>query len=911
MAYYPFSEIEPKWQKFWDEKDIYKVENDFSKPKYYILDMFPYPSGSGLHIGHPEGYTATDIVARYKRMKGFNVLHPMGFDAFGLPTERYSMQTGIHPVEATNKNIAVFTKQLKSLGFGYDWSRMINTTDPEYYKWTQWMFLLIYNSWFDEKTGKARPISELPIPEDVKNADEYIDSQRLAFISMIPVNWCEALGTVLANEEVDEWRVKGYSVERRPMRQWMIRITKYAQRLLEDLDLVDWPSSTQEMQKNWIGRSDGADVVFKITGSDESITVFTTRPDTLFGATYMVLAPEHPLVKTLVLDGKKSDVETYIQQASLKSDIERTELSKEKTGVFTGSYAVNPLNGQKIPIWIADYVLAHYGFGAIMAVPGHDVRDHEFAKVFGMSIVQVVAPNDGTEFDIQNEAYAEDGVAVNSSNAEFSINGQTTATAKETTILWLEQIGIGKRKVQYKLRDWLFSRQRYWGEPMPVMFFEDGTKRGLDPDELPLKLPDVVDFKPSGTGESPLANIDSWVNFTDKKTGKKARYETNTMPQWAGSCWYYLRYMDPKNHEFFTGKENENYWMADGGVDLYMGGAEHAVLHLLYARFWHKVLFDYGYVSTPEPFKKLFHQGLILGEPEHYYFSNINDELVSGEFVTESNTLEFTDKRTKEILKHIKIEEDDLEKRGEYFFLKSDSAIRVHSRAYKMSKSRGNVVNPDKIVSEYGADSLRIYEMFLGPLEASKPWSSKGVEGVNRFLNRFWRLIVTEEGSLSENVQDIPLTPEQEYVLHATIKKIAEDIENLKFNTSVSQMMIFVNEYTKAEIKPRTALEKFVLCLAPFAPHIAEELWQMLGHSESVVLQKYPDYDETKIVKQSIEVVVQVTSKIRSKMNVPFDSTQEEIEVIALADNNVQKFIEGRPIRKVIFVKNKLINFIV
>jgi len=552
------------------------------------------------------------------------------------------------------------------------------------------------------------------------------------------------------------------------------------------------------------------------------------------------------LVSSLTLPEHKIEVEKYIQLSSMKSDIERTELSKEKTGIFTGSFAVNPVNDQKIPIWIADYVLAHYGFGAIMAVPGHDERDHEFAKVFNLPIVQVVAPAVGTDFDIQSEAFVEDGVAINSSNSEFSINGEGTYDAKETTILWLEQKKIGKRKIQYKLRDWLFSRQRYWGEPLPIMFFEDGSKRALDFDELPLRLPDVADFKPSGTGESPLANIESWVSFIDKKTGKKARLETNTMPQWAGSCWYYLRYIEPDNDEFFVGKESEKYWLSPDGVDLYVGGAEHAVLHLLYARFWHKVLFDYGHVSTPEPFRKLFHQGLIIGEDGR-----------------------------------------------------------------KMSKSLGNVINPDDVVKEFGADSLRMYEMFLGPLQDAKPWSTKGIEGVNRFLNRLWRLVVEDDGSLSPALQKVQLTSEQEFVLHGTIKKIGEDIENLHFNTSVSQMMIFVNEFTKAEIRPIEALEKFVLCLAPFAPHIAEELWQKLGHSESVVLQQYPDFDESKIVKQSVELVVQVTSKIRSKLQVPNDASQEEIEIIALADSNVQKFIEGKHVKKVIFVKNKLINFIV
>jgi len=850
MAGYPFKEIEQKWQKFWQENNVNKVVENKNNPKYYILDMFPYPSGAGLHIGHPEGYTATDIIARYKRMKGFSVLHPMGFDAFGLPTERYSMTTGIHPVVATEKNIENFKRQLNMIGLGYDWSRCINTTDPNYYKWTQWMFLLIYNSYFDKELNKARPISELPIPKsitDPREIEEYRDRHRLAYIAMIPVNWCAELGTVLANEEVDEWKEKGYTVERRPMRQWMIRITEYAERLLADLEIVDWPHSTKEMQKNWIGKSEGALINFKIDSSDKHITVFTTRPDTIFGATYLVLAPEHELVSELTTAENRNSVEQYIKQAAEKSDLERTELSKEKTGVPTGGYAVNPANGKRIPIWIADYVLAHYGTGAIMAVPGHDTRDNEFARQFGLPVVQVVAPADGSRIDVEKEAFVSyDGIGVNSENQEVSLNGVPTREAIERIINWIENKGIGQRKVQYKLRDWLFSRQRYWGEPIPIMFFEDGTKRALDPDELPLLLPDVKDFKPAGTGESPLANVPEWVDFVDKKTGKRARYETNTMPQWAGSCWYYLRYIDPNNNEFFCSKEKEQYWMMPDGVDLYVGGAEHAVLHLLYARFWHKVLYDYGYVSTPEPFKKLFHQGLILGEDGR-----------------------------------------------------------------KMSKSLGNVINPDEVINEYGADSLRLFEMFLGPLEASKPWSSKGIEGVNRFLNRVWRMILDDDANLSPNVVDAPLNDEQEYVLNYTIKKVQEDIENLSFNTAIAQMMIFVNEFYKYETKPKDAMKKFVLCLAPFAPHISEELWQRLGETESVVFAGWPEFDEAKTVRQTIEFVVQVCSKIRARLQIKLDATEEEVKQIALANEQVQKYVDGKPIRKVIFVPNKLINIIV
>jgi leucyl-tRNA synthetase len=848
MASYPFKEIETKWQEQWEQRGTNLVSEDKNKPKYYVLDMFPYPSGAGLHIGHPEGYTATDIVARYKKMQGFNVLHPMGFDAFGLPTERYSMQTGIHPAIATKNNIENFKRQLKMLGLAYDWSRQINTTEPNYYKWTQWMFLLIYNSWFDENSNKARHINELPIPDSIKDPPEiekYKDEHRLAYLAMIPVNWCEALGTVLANEECDEWREKGYEVERKPMRQWMIKITKYSQRLLQDLDLVDWPYSTKEMQKNWIGRSDGAEINFKVKNSDNNILVFTTRPDTIFGATYMVLAPEHELVKEIVSVEEKNKVESYIKQASLKSDLERTELSKEKTGIFTGAYAINPATKKEIPIWIADYVLAHYGTGAIMAVPGHDERDHEFALKYNLPIIKVVE-KENDDWNITESAFTDDGIAVNSANDELSINGLPTDQAKDKTIEWLESTNIGSRKVQYKLRDWLFSRQRYWGEPIPIMFFEDGTKRALDLDELPLVLPEVSDFKPAGTGESPLAKVDSWINFIDKKTGKKARFETNTMPQWAGSCWYYLRYTDPKNNEIFADKEKEKYWMSPDGIDLYMGGAEHAVLHLLYARFWHKVLFDHGYVSTPEPFKKLFHQGLIIGEDGR-----------------------------------------------------------------KMSKSLGNVINPDDVVSEFGADSIRVFEMFLGPLQDAKPWSTDGIAGVNRFLGRVWRLIIDKDDNVSADLQDIPMTSEQEFVLHSTIKKVSEDIENLHFNTAVSQMMIFVNEFTKAQIKPLKAIENFLMCLAPFAPHISEELWEKLGHPESIFNNPFPKYDDSKIQKKEIEFVVQVNSKIRARMMLPVDLEQVEYEKLTLTDESVQKHIAGKQIRKVIFVPNKLINFIV
>lgn len=845
----PFSTIDPKWQKFWSDHHVHRVSDDRSKPKYYVLDMFPYPSGAGLHIGHPEGYTATDIVARFKRMCGYNVLHPMGFDAFGLPTERYSMTTGIPPAIATERNIATFKDQLNLLGFNYDWSREVNTTDPSYYKWTQWMFVIMYTSWFDAEQQRARPIAELPIPDNITDPldrEAYIDAHRLAFIAYSPVNWCEALGTVLANEEVDEWKEKGYTVERRPMRQWMLRITAYSERLLADLDGLDWPQSTLEMQRNWIGRSEGAEVRFAVDGTEHHVTVFTTRPDTLFGATYLVLAPEHPLVEWIVSDEQRAHVASYRDAAAMKSDLERTELSKEKSGVPTGAYAVHPATGDLIPIWVADYVLAHYGTGAIMAVPAHDARDHEFARAVGLPIVQVVAPSDGSAVDVHAEPFTRDGISVHSTSDAVSLTGHATPEAMNIMISWLESAGIGKRRVQYKLRDWLFSRQRYWGEPIPIMFFEDGTKRALDLDELPLTLPPVAEFKPSGTGESPLATIPEWIDFIDPKTGKRARFETNTMPQWAGSCWYYLRYCDPHNSDTFCDTDAERYWMGDSGVDLYVGGGEHAVLHLLYARFWHKVLYDHGLVHTTEPFKRLFHQGLIMGEDGR-----------------------------------------------------------------KMSKSLGNVVNPDDVVREYGADALRLFEMFLGPLEASKPWNTKGMDGIARFLDRVWRLMVHEDGTLSASVQDVPCTAEQDFVLHTTIKKTRVDVDALSFNTTIAQFMVFVNEFTPAAVRPRIAMEQFVQCLAPFAPHIAEELWSVLGHEGSIFDTRFPDVDDSKLVRAEVEIVLQVNSKIRGKLIVPSNADAAVTEALALADPVIIAAIEGKTIRKKVVVPGKLVNVIV
>jgi leucyl-tRNA synthetase len=847
---YPFAEVEPKWQRWWEEQGIYRTQERPGVPKFYVLDMFPYPSAAGLHIGHPEGYTATDIIARYKRMRGYNVLHPMGFDAFGLPTERYSMQTSIHPRIATEQNVATFRRQLKMLGFSYDWSREIITTDPRYYKWTQWMFTLMYNSWYDPQAGRARPISELPVPDGLTDPLElqaYQDQYRLAYLATMPVNWCAELGTVLANEELDEWREKGYTVERRPMQQWMLRITAYAERLLQDLELLEWPESTKEMQRNWIGKSLGAEILFPVLGESELlIRVFTTRPDTLFGATFLVLAPEHPLVERLTRPEQRPAVEAYREQVARQLERERLEQEHPKSGVFLGSYARHPATGEPLPIWIADYVLPHYGTGAIMGVPAHDERDHAFARAFDLPIRQVVAPADSSPWDIHERAFTAEGIAINSAAADLRLDGLPTRQAQERIIAWLEEHGYGRRAVSYKLRDWLFSRQRYWGEPIPILYYDDGTRRALELDELPLELPESVNFRPSGRPESPLAALPEWVHVFDHKTGRPARRETNTMPQWAGSCWYYLRYLDPHNDQWFCDPEKERYWMQPNGVDLYIGGAEHAVLHLLYARFWHKVLYDYGYVSTPEPFHRLFHQGLILGEDGR-----------------------------------------------------------------KMSKSLGNVVNPDDVVARYGADALRLFEMFLGPLEATKPWSTKGIEGIARFLNRIWRLFVEEDGSLSPAIVDAPLNAEQEHLLHSTLKKVTEDIEALRFNTAIAQLMVFVSEVQHMPERPRALLEPFLLCLAPFAPHIAEELWHRLGHTDSIVLQRFPEYDPHKAAPPEVEVVFQVNGKLRARERLPRGLPQEELQQRALQHPNVQRFIAGRAIERIVVVPDRLVNIVV
>ncbi|OME03340.1 leucine--tRNA ligase [Paenibacillus odorifer] len=797
--------IEPKWQKFWDENKSFKTGEDPEKPNFYALDMFPYPSGAGLHVGHPEGYTATDIVSRYKRMRGFNVLHPMGWDAFGLPAEQYAMDTGQHPRDFTDKNIDNFRRQIKSLGFSYDWDREISTTDPDYYKWTQWIFIQLYN-------------------------------KGLAYVAEVPVNWCEALGTVLANEEVIDGKSErgGHPVVRKPMRQWILRITEYAERLLEDLEELDWSESIKDMQRNWIGKSTGAEVNFNIEGHEANLTVFTTRPDTLFGASYCVLAPEHELVDVITTEAQRAAVAEYREKASRKSDLERTDLAKEKSGVFTGAYAINPVNGAKAPIWIADYVLAGYGTGAIMAVPGHDTRDWEFAKQFGLNIVEVVQGG-----NVEEEAYSGDGPHVNS---DF-LNGLKNEEAIAKMIAWLEEKGVGKGKVTYRLRDWLFSRQRYWGEPIPILHLEDGTMKTVPVDQLPLVLPDVEAIKPSGTGESPLANVTEWVETIDPETGMKARRETNTMPQWAGSCWYYLRYIDPKNDQELCSPEKQKAWLP---VDLYIGGAEHAVLHLLYARFWHKVLYDLGVVETKEPFHKLVNQGMILGN---------NNE--------------------------------------------------------KMSKSRGNVINPDEIVEAFGADTLRVYEMFMGPLEATKPWNEKGVEGVHRFLSRVWRLFVSEDGKLSTKITADGGTDEFKRTWHKTIKKVTDDFEHLRFNTSISQLMIFINDAYKQETLSQEAAEHFVQMLSPLAPHIAEELWQLLGHEGSISYVAWPTYDEAWTVDAEVEIVIQVNGKIIQRALIPQDMGQEEMQAHALSLPNVSAAVEGKTVRKIIAVPGKLVNIVV
>jgi leucyl-tRNA synthetase len=840
-------EIEKKWQRFWEESGIFGAKDcDDSRPKYYVLDMFPYPSGQGLHVGHPEGYTASDIVSRYKRMKGFNVLHPFGWDAFGLPAEQHAIKTGTDPKETTQNNIDNMRRQTKSLGFSYDWRREIATIDPKYFKWTQWIFLKLFNSYFDEAEQKAKPIEQLPIPEDLDEQErqKFIDENRLAYEAEVAVNWCPELGTVLANEEVVGGVSErgGHPVIRKPMRQWMLRITKYAERLLNDLAEVDWPESIKKLQKDWIGKSIGADVDFKVDGYNESIRVFTTRPDTLFGATYMVMAPEHPLVDKIASEDRKDAIEKYRQEAARKSDLDRTDLAKEKTGEPIGAYAINPVNNEKIPIWISDYVLISYGTGAIMAVPAHDERDFEFATKFNLPIIPVVEPQDSEQAELVKQGklcFIGDGRAINSGR----FDGLSTPEFKEQITNRLEEQGLGTKAINYKLRDWLFSRQRYWGEPFPILHADNGRAVALSEEELPLTLPEVVDYKPTGTGEPPLANVTDWVNVT-LADGTKATRETNTMPQWAGSCWYYLRYLDPDNDQQGWDPGKEKYWMP---VDLYIGGAEHAVLHLLYSRFWHKLLYDLGYVSTKEPFKKLINQGMILGED-----------------------------------------------------------------GQKMSKSRGNVVNPDKVITDYGADSMRLYEMFMGPLEAMKPWSMQGVEGVHRFLQKLWRAVIDRDaGEPDKAVQQAEANEDTLRLLNQTIKKVGDDIESFAFNTAISAMMILVNHLSRETVRPKAVIEKLVLILAPFAPHIAEELWERLGHTESLAYEPWPEYDKELIKEKEIELAVQVQGKIKDRIVVSADADEEQIRQEALSCEKVIAAMAGKEPKKIIVIKSRLVNIVI
>jgi leucyl-tRNA synthetase len=880
---YNFAEIEPRWQKYWEENKTFKTPDDFSKPKYYILDMFPYPSGAGLHVGHPEGYTATDIMSRYKRMKGFNVLHPMGYDAFGLPAEQYAMQTGTHPAITTNKNCDNFRRQIKAIGLSYDWDREINTTDPHYFKWTQWIFKQLYNTWFDKEQQKGRPISELPIPEEIKNeGDEavknYISEKRLAYYDNAQVWWCNSCKTVCANEEVltDGSHEKcGHQVIRKNLKQWLLRIPHYAERLLQGLEGLDWPAGVIDMQKNWIGKSTGAEIDFQIEGLNKNLRVYTTRPDTLFGATYMVIAPEHELAGEITIPEKKTEVENYIKAAALKSDLDRTDLAKEKTGVFTGRYAINPVNNQPIPIWIADYVLMGYGTGAIMAVPAHDTRDFEFAKEFNIPIVCILDPKEveGREEILEGDkCWTEDGEYINSSSEEtgLNINELNKEAGIKKTIEWLEKRDLGKATVNFKMRDWLFSRQRYWGEPFPVIHWEDGEVSLLDDEELPLLLPELEKYSPGDSGESPLANAKEWLHVTDKN-GRKGRRETNTMPQWAGSCWYYLRYIDPHNDERIFDPEKEKYWMP---VDLYIGGAEHAVLHLLYSRFWHKVLFDLGIVSTDEPFLKLFNQGMILA----FAYETVTGAKVSSDLVEERD--------------------------GKYFHTKTGEELK--QIVAKMSKSLKNVVNPDDVIERYGADSLRLYEMFMGPLDERKPWAENGVKGVFNFLNRAHRFFAD-----TNNIMDGEEDKEVAKLLHQTIQKVATDIKNLKFNTAISALMVFNNLAIKKGKVTKTTAETFAKILSPFAPHLGEELWSIYGNKETLAYELWPKVDESLLQEDSFEYPVSFNGKMRFKIELPVDMPQPEIEKAVLADPKAQKWLEGKTVRKFIFVPKKIINVVI
>ena len=1007
---YNFTAIESKWQQYWLQHKSFRALDPAEAgemAKAYVLDMFPYPSGAGLHVGHPEGYTATDIVSRYLRMKGFNVLHPMGWDAFGLPAEQYAIKNNVHPRVATEQNIGNFRRQIQMLGLSYDWDREIDTTDPAYTKWTQWIFLQLFNSYFDPIDQRAKPIGHLMqelvnenlvvapdnsvvlnrVQEGMERISgdlrlerlwrelgpderrEIIDAQRLAYMDEVPVNWCPGLGTVLANEEVIDGKseVGGFPVERRPMRQWMLRITAYADRLIQDLDLLDWPESLKEMQRNWIGRSVGAEVDFEIdaasiphlktngyaqdgepqpqvestvVGIDESdedqdlqITVFTTRPDTLYGATYMVLAPEHPLVNRISAPTHRETVEAYKAMVAARSERDRIAETKDKTGMFTGAFAINPVNDEKIPIYIADYVLMSYGTGAIMAVPAHDERDFEFAKKFNLPIRAVVMPPDEwlAQHGASRESYQSDpgalkvaftgeGIAINS----MVIDDLPTPQAKNQMIAVLEAEGNGRKSVKYKLRDWLFSRQRYWGEPFPILLDEQGNAYAVDESELPVTLPELADFKPTGTPEPPLSKAGDWLRV--ERDGKVYTRETNTMPQWAGSCWYYLRYIDPRNDQRMVDPEKEKYWMP---VDLYVGGVEHAVLHLLYARFWHKVLFDLGHVSTPEPFQRLVNQGLILGEMEYHAFQTPEGQAISlsdvrdlDEEASESGVQMIAwHKTTGQKLTGKRLGEEDVEKAGTSYRLKSDPSILVDARSFKMSKSRGNVVNPDKIVENYGADTFRLYEMYMGPLEAQKPWNTRDIVGMSRFLSSVWRnLIGDEEGTEARRdegtkgtarIADAPIPDALDRTMHRTIKKVGEDIETLHFNTAIAELIKLNNEMTHLDRVPRALAETFALMLAPFAPHLAEEIWQRLGHEASLAREPWPKFDSGKLVESTMELPVQVNGKLRDRITVPADADEATILQAAEATDKVQPWLAGKTIRKRLYVPKKLVNFVV
>lgn len=882
---YKFWEIEPKWQDHWEKNKTFKTTNDFSKPKYYILDMFPYPSGAGLHVGHPEGYTATDILSRYKRMKGFNVLHPMGWDAFGLPAEQYAIQTGTHPAVTTQKNCDNFRGQIKRLGLSYDWDREINTTDEKYVKWTQWIFTRLYNTWFDEEQGKGRPISELSIPAHIeaqgkKAVKEYIGSKRLAYYDNAQVWWCDSCKTVCANEEVlsDGSHEKcGHQVKKKNLKQWLLRIAHYGQRLLDGLDHVDWPEGVKDMQKNWIGKSQGAELDFQLCNLTEKLRVYTTRPDTLFGATYMVISPEHPMLNTIVTKEQQAEVEAYVKAAALKSDLDRTELNKDKTGVFTGRYAINPINGKEIPVWIADYVLMGYGTGAIMAVPAHDTRDFEFAVKFNIPVTCILDPKKA-DTETRNAVLAgkacwtEDGAYINSENTAIglNINGKNKAEGIATVISWLSKNNIGEATTNFKLRDWLFSRQRYWGEPFPVIHWEDGEIELVEDANLPVTLPELEKFEPGEGGESPLANAGNWLNVTDAN-GRRGRRETNTMPQWAGSCWYYLRYIDPHNDENIFDPKLENYWMP---VDLYVGGAEHAVLHLLYSRFWHKVLFDLGIVSTDEPFQKLFNQGMILA----FAYETMTGAKVTSDLVEE--------------------------KEGKFFHTQTGEELR--QIVAKMSKSLKNVINPDDVVEKYGADSLRLYEMFMGPLSETKPWAENGVKGVFSFLGRVWRFFGQLENITTDAKEDIEL----DKLLQQTILKVGSDIENLRFNTGISALMVFNNAAMKVGKVTKATAETFTKLLAPYAPHMAEELWSMYNNSENLSYTPWPEANESLLVEDSFEYPVSFNGKVRFKMTFAIDANKADIEKAVLVSEQAQRWLEGGTPKKIIVVPQKIINIV-